>query len=125
MKDAVLAAVAAKASLDYADLSNADLSGITIEGYSFDNSSFDGELIFIVPLSIFGLTWSVFVTPTNLKIGCKKYLHEEWFSFDEDKISQMEPRALSFWTAHKTWLLAACAAHRAESEAAKLKAEAK
>ena len=41
--------------------------------------------------------WQIIYTEEVMQIGCRRHSIEEWFSFDDEKISSMESRALEFW----------------------------
>ena len=103
------------ANLSGANLDGASLDGASLDGANLDGASLDGEIITIAPVSISGLTWSVLISESYMSIGCQRHTHAEWDTFSDDKIRGMEPRAESFWSANKQWLLTACAAHKAES----------
>ena len=83
------------ANLYGADLRDANLTGANLQGQSI--------------LQIDGLHWPVLITPEYLQIGCEKHPHEDWRSFDDRRIAEMDGKeALKFWKENKDWLLARC-----------------
>ena len=59
-------------------------------------------------LALNGLLWPVAISNKQMQIGCQIYSHEDWKGFNNISIAAMEQRALTFWNAHKTWLLSLC-----------------
>jgi uncharacterized protein YjbI with pentapeptide repeats len=108
------------ADLRDADLRDAYLGGAYLRdaylgGADLGGAYLRGEKIAIRPLSITGLYWDVLITESYMEIGCQRHEHAEWKKFDYEAISDMASNASEFWKQNKTWLLAACKAHRAES----------
>ena len=103
VKDAVVKAVANKANLYGADLRSANL---------------DGEKIKKSPLSVVGLHYWCLISDGYMRLGCKRFTHDEWENFSDDEISDMDGRALEFWKQWKAPLLAMCAAHKQVEEVA-------
>ena len=52
--------------------------------------------------------WLVYIQGGYMRIGCEHHPVEDWRSFDDERIADMERRALEWWRAHRDWLLAAC-----------------
>ena len=100
------------ADLTGADLTLADLSGANLFGANLTGANLSGEILEKAPLSLTNLEWSVLITRQYLRIGCKRYTHDEWKSFNERTISAMDKRALEFWRKWKPSLMALCDTHR-------------
>lgn len=62
---------------------------------------FRGEKLTKAPYVICGLSWRILITPGQIQIGCQTHKAEDWFKFDDAKISSMHPNALSFWHRNK------------------------
>jgi hypothetical protein len=74
-----------------ADLHGADLRGA-------------GVIVMWLP------SWAAYVTRDKTRIGCEWHENDEWLSFDDDRISRMDPDALDWWRIHKPLIAAAIAA---------------
>ena len=118
LKDAVMAAVKARAALRGADLRGADLRGADLRGADLSGADLSGEKLFIAPVQVLGLRWDVLISGEFLEIGCQRHKHEEWAGFDDETISKMDSDAALFWAENKTILLAICSTHKAKSLAA-------
>jgi uncharacterized protein YjbI with pentapeptide repeats len=103
------------ANLSGANLCGADLYGANLYGADLSGADLRGEKIAISPIVISGLRWDVCISESFLEIGCQRHKHKAWADFDDAEISEMDGDALEFWTANKSWILAACKAHRKES----------
>ncbi len=103
-----------RASLVGANLDGARLYRANLDGASLVGARLDGEILKIPPVSISNLRWFVLITPEYMRIGCKRYSHEEWAAFSDAEISAMDNDAAAFWSAWKAPLMAMCDAHRAE-----------
>ena len=112
LKRAVIEAVKSRANLSGANLFGADLFGANLFG-----ANLSGEKITIAPIQIGGLRWGILITPLYLRIGCERHTHEEWGSFNRNKISTMDKGAWDWWKIHKPLLMAACELHRKEATA--------
>ena len=89
------------ADLSWANLRGADLSGANLRGANLRGT---GAAV------VYGLTWSVYVYPDLMQIGCELHSHAEWAGFDDGIIARMAPgEALPFWREHGPMLLALCA----------------
>ena len=123
LKDAVMAAVKARADLSGADLRGADLSGAYLRGAylrgaDLSGADLSGEKLFIAPVQVLGLRWDVLISGEFLVVGCQRHKHEEWACFDDETISKMDSDAALFWAENKVILMAMCSTHKAKSLAA-------
>ena len=93
------------AKLTSAKLTDADLTEAGLTGANLYGADLQGQGI----LQINGLHWPVLVTPGHLQIGCEKHPHDDWRSFDNRRIAEMDGKeALKFWHENKDWLLDRC-----------------
>ena len=99
------------ANLDGASLDGANLRGADLDGANLDGADLDGEKITKSPLSIVGLRYWCIISDGFMRLGCKRFSHSEWESFDDEQISEMDIGALEFWNQWKTPLLQMCKAH--------------
>ena len=106
IKEAAVKAVSEKANLDGANLDGANLYCANLYG-----ANLDGEKITKSPLSIVGLRYWCIISDGFMRLGCKRFSHSEWESFDDEQISEMDIGALEFWNQWKTPLLQMCKAH--------------
>ena len=98
------------ANLRNADLSNANLSGADLSNANLRNAK-------NAPLIINGLHWIVSINGFGMmRIGCQRHKVEEWASFNDDQISEMDSRALDFWNKNKAMLLSICDSYKHENE---------
>ncbi len=116
MRDALEAAIKSGAILSGAILSDAilsdaNLSGANLSGANLSGAKWrDGVTIQRAPLQLSGLHWMVFILDQHMQIGCELHTIEEWASFDDARIVQMDGKeALRFWRSHKSALLALAA----------------
>ena len=100
------------ADLQGADLQGAYLRGADLQGAYLQGVSIDGEKIEKAPLSIDGLIYWCLITESFMRLGCKRFTHDEWANFGDDEISDMDTGALEFWKQWKDPLLSMCAAHK-------------
>jgi len=106
------------ADLRGADLTGADLRGAYLRGADLRGAYLRGaylrgaygERIKIteIPLQILGLQWDILIFDSHLKIGCEFHTISEWSTFDDNKINDMDHRALEFWKASKDFILSFC-----------------
>ena len=116
MKDAVVKAAAEKANLDGADLRGADLRRADLRradlrGADLRCANLDGEKITKNPLSIVGMHYWCLISDSYMRLGCKRFTHQEWSDFNDGQISEMDSKALEFWTQWKAPLLEMCKTH--------------
>jgi len=116
VKDAVVKAVSDKTNLRGADLRGADLRGADLDGADLDGADLDGEKIKKTPLSVVGLHYWCLISDGYMRLGCKRFTHDEWANFTDDEISNMDSYALEFWKQWKAPLLAMCSAHKPVEE---------
>ncbi|APB99053.1 hypothetical protein A4F89_06780 [Polynucleobacter asymbioticus] len=102
------------ADLRGAYLVGADLEGADLRGADLRGAKIDGEEITKTPLMIMGLTYWVLITEGYMRIGCKRYTHQEWAEFKDPTIATMDSKALNFWGEWKDTLLTICKKHSAE-----------
>ena len=114
---AVKKAVDAKVSLRYADLSNANLRYANLRYADLSSASSlwlaagNNKKVKTIQAG----TYIVNYTDTLMQIGCQKHTIEEWWSFDDRKIAEMDGKtALKFWAAWKPLLQQIIAASPAE-----------
>jgi hypothetical protein len=103
------------ANLRGADLYGANLRGANLRGANLRGADLYGEKLAIAPVSIIGLYWNVLISESYMRIGCKRYTHEEWGGFEDSEIAQMDSHASAFWKQWREPLLAMCKTHRNES----------
>ena len=99
------------ANLRGADLRDANLRGANLYGADLDGANLDGEKIKKSPLSVVGLRYWCLISDGFMRLGCKRFSHDEWANFSDDEISDMDTGALEFWKQLKAPLLAMCKAH--------------
>ena len=99
------------ANLDGANLYGAYLSGANLDGANLSGADLDGEKLTKSPLVITGLRYWCLISDGYMRLGCKRFTHEEWAEFSDDEIEKMDSCALEFWKQWKESLLAMCKAH--------------
>ena len=88
------------ANLRYADLHYADLRGADLR-YAKN-----------APLILFGLSYSISITDSHISIGCETHSINEWRSFSDEQIIEMDGKyAIEFWSTHKTAIIALAEHH--------------
>ena len=100
------------ANLDGANLYGANLYGANLYGASLRGANLEGEKLTKTPVVITGLSYWCVITDGFMRLGCKRFTHNEWANFTDEEISEMDDYALEFWKQWKVPLLAMCAAHR-------------
>ena len=100
------------ADLRGADLRGADLRGADLYGAKWYGANLDGEKLTKTPLSVVGLHYWCVISDGYMRLGCKRFTHEEWANFNDEEIDGMDVDALEFWKQWKIPLLAMCSAHR-------------
>ena len=104
------------ANLDGANLYGANLRCVNLDGANLDGAylsgaDLDGEKLTKSPLVITGLRYWCLISDGYMRLGCKRFTHEEWAEFSDDEIEKMDSCALEFWKQWKESLLAMCKAH--------------
>ena len=103
LRDAVVAAVAARANLADAYLAGAYLAGANLTGAIWRN----GIVLTRRPLQLHGLDYPVTLLDQHMEVGCELHLLTEWAGFDNARIARMDgTRARRFWGKHGAALLA-------------------
>ncbi len=101
------------AYLTGADLTGADLTGAYLRGADLTGAKVgsDKEVNFPPSLIIDQLIWLVCIWREDqiMRIGCEVHSVDEWASFDDEDISEMDDEALEFWREWKDSLLSLCA----------------
>ena len=100
------------ADLRGANLNEADLRGTNMNGADLRGAELDKEKIEKNPLIILGLTYWCLISDNYMRLGCKRFTHDEWNEFDDNEIAAMDRHALKFWTQWKAPLLAMCDTHK-------------
>ena len=100
------------ANLDGANLRGANLDGANLYGANLYGANLEGEKLTKTPVVITGLSYWCMITDGFMRLGCKRFTHDEWANFTDEEISEMDDYALEFWEQWKVPLLAMCAAHR-------------
>ena len=93
-------------------LRGADLRGAYLRGADLRGANLDSEKLSVSPLVVGGLRYWCLISDNYMRLGCKRFTHDEWTAFSDDEISNMDSYALEFWKQWKAPLLAMCAAHR-------------
>jgi len=99
------------ADLRGANLGGADLGGADLRGANLGGADLDGEKLTRAPISILNLRWDVLITEGYMRIGCRRYTHQEWNDFDEAAIRAMDSHAFDFWKQWRGPLLMMCQKH--------------
>ena len=103
------------ADLRGADMRSADLFGADLFGAIMRGAKLDGEKLTKSPLVVTGLRYWCLISDGYMRLGCKRFTHEEWAEFSDDEIEKMDCCALEFWKQWKGSLLAMCKAHAVKS----------
>ena len=96
------------ANLTGAYLRGAYLTGAYLRGAYLTGAYGERIKITEIPLQILGLQWDILIFDSHLKIGCEFHTISEWSTFDDNKINDMDHRALEFWKASKDFILSFC-----------------
>ena len=99
------------AYLDGANLDGANLDGANLDGANLDGANLDGERLTKAPLAVTGLRYWCLISDGHMRLGCKRFTHDEWARFSDAEIAAMDDDALEFWKQWKAPLLAMCKAH--------------
>ena len=106
------AAEKGKSNLRGANLYGANLDGANLDCANLRGANMEGEKLTKTPVVITGLSYWCMITDGFMRLGCKRFTHNEWANFTDEEISEMDDYALEFWKQWKVPLLAMCAAHR-------------
>ena len=98
------------ANLYGADLDGANLYGANLRGADLRGANLVGEKLTKSPLVVTGLRYWCLISDGYMRLGCKRFTHEEWAEFSDDEIEKMDSCALEFWKQWKESLLAMCKA---------------
>jgi uncharacterized protein YjbI with pentapeptide repeats len=88
------------AALTDANLSYAYLSCANLTNIKFNNCIGNNNQIKNLHLP----TYKLVLCNNILAIGCKQYSVEEWYSFSNDTIADMDTNALAWWTTYKDFI---------------------
>ena len=90
------------ANLANANLANANLDGVNLHGVNLHGANLNGASGNLNNLkSVFCDTYPVTYTAEVMQIGCQCHKLEDWWSFDDARIIEMEGKtALKWW---RTW----------------------
>ncbi|MGB4467551.1 MAG: pentapeptide repeat-containing protein [Azovibrio sp.] len=100
------------ANLRRANLYEANLHGANLYGANLHEADLDGEILKQIPLTVANLHYWCLISDNYMRLGCKRFTHEEWANFTDEEIQAMDTQALEFWKRWKAPLLAMCAAHK-------------
>ena len=104
------------ANLSRADLGEANLSGANLSRADLRGANLSGEMLTKSPLAVVGLLYWCLITEGYMRLGCKRFTHDEWAAFSDEQIAEMDDDALDFWKQWKDPLIAMCIAHSALGE---------
>ena len=105
------AAEKGKSNLYGTSLYGTNLYGANLCGDDLRGANLCGEKLTKTPLSVVGLRYWCLISDGYMRLGCKRFTHEEWENFNDKEIKAMDYHALEFWKQWKAPLLAMCAAH--------------
>ena len=95
------------ANLRGADLRDANLWGTNLRDADLRGANLWGAID--APIQMQVGPWLVYIQSGYMRIGCECHSIENWRSFNDERIWEMEKnKALEFWHVHRDWLLAAC-----------------
>ena len=91
-----------RANLDGANLDGANLTRANLDGANLDGANLYGASGNLKHLkSVFCETYPVTYTAEVMQIGCQRHKLEDWWSFDDARIIEMDEKgALKWW---RTW----------------------
>jgi hypothetical protein len=101
------------ANLMGADLGGADLGGANLMGADLRGAKIrNGIEIKNIPIQIDAVTYNITIFDQHMQIGCEFHSLDEWWSFDDKRITEMGGKeALFFWRKWQVALMAICAAN--------------
>jgi len=99
------------ASLNYANLSGADLSGANLSGASLNYANLNYANLYDALgnmkqiKTIYLEAYHINYTKDVIQIGCENHSIEDWISFDDKRILEMDGKtALTFWREYKDFI---------------------
>ena len=81
------------------------VQGGNFQGGNFLGGTFLDASISRRPITIYGLTWPVYITQAGAKIGCQAHSVAAWNTLSDSEINAMAPGALTFWRQNKELIL--------------------
>ena len=87
------------------DFWDGNFLGGNFRGGNFWGGNFLGASISRRPITIYGLTWPVYITQAGAKIGCQAHSVAAWNTLSDSEINAMAPGALTFWRQNKELIL--------------------
>jgi hypothetical protein len=88
------------ANLSEAYLSRADLSEANLKEAKYGMATLKNGL-----LQLLGKYWPIYIFDAHIKIGCQFHSTEDWESFNDEQIADMDGSALPFWKENKDLIL--------------------
>lgn len=85
------------ACLNRADLRYASLRGAYLRGTDLQDAIGNGREVKTVQTDL----WTVTYTADIMQIGCRRHAIKDWWGFDDATISDMNSKALEWWTQWK------------------------
>jgi hypothetical protein len=85
------------ANLRGANLRGANLRGADLSGANLSWAIGNNKEIKTIQLG----TWQVVLTKEVMAIGCQRHSIEQWFSFTDDEIKEMDIKAIEWWHKNK------------------------
>jgi len=80
-------------------------------GANLYGANLDGEILKQTPLTVVNLHYWCLISDNYMRLGCKRFTHEEWTNFTDEQIAEMDTHALEFWKRWRASLLNLCADH--------------
>ena len=90
-----------EADLRGADLTGANLSDANLRGAYLTEAKVFGYVQTRGPIQVSTEIWQISIWDGIVQIGCEVHDYADWLKFDDDRIGQMENRALGWWTVWK------------------------
>ena len=111
------------ANLQGADLEGANLRGANLWGANLQGADLEGEKIFVTPVQLYGFRYNVFISGTQMKVGCELHDIKDWKKFKKSRIDLMAGGAWGWWKEHKPLIMPIAEHHMREHLKAKAKYE--
>ncbi len=93
------------ANLEDADLWKANLWNANLEGADLEGANLDGATGLNAYVKCIQVDkYSICYTSEIIQIGCQNHTIDEWRSFDDKAITEMDDGALEWWKEWKDWL---------------------